>query len=371
MQIARFDAPGRNGDFAGNAALAARWSARMSNNFDQAVADVTGSLTATGGTPQFYNPVTNGSTAPDAAPPAGKITWNGFPRKFLGSGPGVQPNFAGAEPALAAGAPRPQDEYLEWFVTRAAGKITQVVFTCEGWDYYEFLGAEAPDILVRLYQTFVNPAIVRADLFTGTRYNRLNRFNTSEGAMHLTERANNLFAEVFLAAQSTVRRRRGTVEVTGGAPLCTCGGLGDPRRNSDPTIAAAVNGLARQRRRITLADPVGLYIDKLDMASFRLPNGSRLPATWFRVLRGAAGFTLRAVFAPPPGSPLTVSDIRIGGTPIQFGGQIAQNITMRISGVASVAQTINNQRIPCIGAEESPGGAAAAPSPEFPRRHGG
>jgi hypothetical protein len=66
-----------------------------------------------------------------------------------------------------------------------------------------------------------------------------------------------------------------------------------------------------------------------------------------------------------------VSDIRIGGTPIQFGGQIAQNITMRISGVASVAQTINNQRIPCIGAEESPGGAAAAPSPEFPRRHGG
>jgi hypothetical protein len=35
MKIAQFDPPGNNGDFNGNDALAAKWSAHMSKNFDE------------------------------------------------------------------------------------------------------------------------------------------------------------------------------------------------------------------------------------------------------------------------------------------------------------------------------------------------
>jgi hypothetical protein len=351
MKIAQFDPPGNNGDFAGNPALASKWSAKISNYFDQGVSDVNATLASGGGgTCQFYNPVSHGLTGPDLTPASvGNITWNGFPRKFLGSGPGVPPNFAGAEPNVLPGNARVQDEYLEWHVTKVAGKITSVQFTCEGYDYYEFLGREAPDLLLRLYQQFIDPAVKKADLFLGGTYNKLNHWNTRDGAMHLTQQANNLFAEVILGAEATVRRKDAAGhEITSAIPLTKCARFGDERRNSDPAIGAGVNGFARQGRMITLANPVGLYIDHLDDSGFRLPNGSS-PSGWFQTLRGTPGHVLRAVFAPPAGSPFTVSDVKIGGVPVKFGGQIAQHITMKLTGVASVANTIHNSPIGCVG----------------------
>ena len=371
MQISQFDPPGNNGDFAGNPALAAKWSAEMSSNFDAGVNDVKSTLPA-GATPQFYNPVTDGLTAPDLAP--ADINWNGFPRRFLGSGPGAPPNFAAAEPALSSGTARPQDEYLEWHVFKdSSGNITSVTFTCEGYDYYEFLGKEAPDILLALYQKFISPAVTKSDLFTGTTYDRLNHWNTRDGAMHLTQQANNLFAEVLLAADATVRRQNSAgVEVTSALTLTKCAAFGDPARNSDPTIGSGVNALARQDRLITLQNPVGLYIDHLNDSSFRLPDGSTTTG-WFQVLRGTPGHTIRAVFAPPAGSPFTVSDVTIGGNAVQFGGQIAQNITMKLTGVASVATSTHNPPIPCVvsvGAAHATGGvgAPAATPLKHPKR---
>lgn len=255
MKITQFDAPGNNGDFAGNLALAAKWSTQMSQYFDQGVSDGSQALTASGGgTPQFYNPLMHGLSSPDVTPPsAGNITWNGFPRRFLGTTLGAGPNFAAAEPTPTAGHPRNQDEYLEWHVTRNnAGKIASVQFTCEGYDYYEFLGAEAPDILLRLYQKFISPSVDHNDLFSGGKYQKSNRWNTAEGAMHLTEPANNLFAEVSLAAQATVRRKDNTGhEITSAVPLTRCAGFGNEKRNSDPAIGAGVNAFARQGRLIT------------------------------------------------------------------------------------------------------------------------
>jgi hypothetical protein len=76
MKITQFDAPGDNGDFTGNPALAAKWSAHMSKNFDDGVDDVNGRLAANGGgTCQFYNPLTHGLASPDVTPhSAGDIT---------------------------------------------------------------------------------------------------------------------------------------------------------------------------------------------------------------------------------------------------------------------------------------------------------
>ena len=347
MKITHFDPPASNNDFAGNPALAAKWSAKMSKYFDDGVVRATNALAGSGGTCQFYNPVTHGLTGPDQAPQS-EITWNGFPRQFLGHGPGALPNFALAEPPVAPGQPRVQDEYLEWHVTKnAAGKITSIQFTCEGFDYYDFLGKEAPDVLFSLYTKFVSMSVKKTDLFTGGVYNHLNRWNTRDGAMHLTQPANNLKAEVFLAADATVRRKNSAgVEVTSADTLADCAQFGLSTRNSDPAIGAGVNGLARQGRMITLANPVGLYIDHINDTSFRLPDGS--PTTgWFQIVRGTAGHTLRAVFAPPAGSTFTVSDVKIGGTPVKFGGQIAQNITMKLTGVASVSTTVHNSLVAC------------------------
>src|SRR5262249_14997432 len=161
--------------------------------------------------------------------------------------------------------------------------------------------------------------------------NVLNHWNTADGAMHLTEPANNLFAEVQLAADATVRRKDNAgVEITSAIPLTRCAQFGDEGRNSDPAIGAGVNGFVRQGRMVTLANPVGLYIDPLDDSGFHLPDGSAATG-WFRILRGVKGRTLRAVFEPPAGSAFTVSDVTIGGVPIQFGGQIAQKITMKLT----------------------------------------
>jgi hypothetical protein len=374
MKFSQFDPPGNNGDFAGNAVLAGKWSSAMSANFDGGVSRVTGVVAAAGGTCQFYNPVTAGLTGPDLAP--ADITWNGFPRAFLGHGPGATPNFAGAEAPISAGQFRQQDEYLEWHVTKnAAGKITSVQFTCEGYDYYEFLSSEAPELLVALYQKFISPSVKKADLFSGGNYQRLNHWNTRDGAMHLTQPANNLFAEVQLAADATVRRKNSAgVEVTSPDTLTDCSQFGQSTRNSDPAIGAGVNGLARQGRMITLANPVGLYLDHLDDSSFRLPDGS--PTTgWFQVVRGVPGHGLRAVFAPPAGSTFTVSDVTIGGAAVHFGGQIAQKITMKLTGVASVSTSIHNSPISCVSSVGAAhvvlgGGRAAGAAGNLPmRRH--
>jgi hypothetical protein len=363
MKITRFDPPGNIDDFGTDDALKARWSAEMSRNFDVGVASVTRFLnTQGGGTCQFYNPVTQGRTDPDLPLAAGDIPWNGFPKRFLSTGPGQPTQFQAAEPVLAPGENRPQDEYLEWHVTRnAAGKIVSVQFTCEGYDYYEFLGEHAPDKLLELYRQFISPSVQRSDLFNGDTYDRLNRFNTSDGAMHLTHSANNLFAEVFLAASATVRRRNTAGnEITQPIPLIRCGRFGGVDRNSDPTIGAGVNGFARARRMITLANPVGLYIANFDGSGFHLSDGT--PAgQFFRVLRGTLPRALRAEYRLSPeleAQGLTVSDVFIGGNPITFGGQIAQRITMKLTGVASVAQTVNNTPTGCgaVSAVEVGGG---------------
>ncbi|HEX4610705.1 MAG TPA: hypothetical protein VH092_21120 [Urbifossiella sp.] len=350
MKIDHFDPPGGIDDFGGDAALKDRWSRTMSDMFDTGVASVTGFLQAHGGgTCQFYNPVTHGRPDPDLPAAAGDITWNGFPKRFSATGPGHPTRFADAEPAGTAGRNRPQDEYLEWHVTRnGAGQIVSVQFTCEGYDYYEFLARNAPATLLGLYRTFISPAVQPGDLMSGGGYDVTNVWNTERGAMHLTHPANNLFAEVFLAASATVRRQQHGAELTQSIPLIRCAQYGDDARNSDPNIGAAVNGLAREGRMVTLANPVGLYMASFDGSGLTLdgqPAGG-----FFKVVRGAFPRALRAVYELPPdlaAAGKTVSDVTAGGQPVAFGGQLAQRVTMHLVGAASVAQGVNNAPAVC------------------------
>src|SRR5262249_24538389 len=149
-----------------------------------------------------------------------------------------------------------------------------------GPEYWEALATGYPDtapspkpvpcsgdkkLVLDLYQKHVSGEVKPEDLFHADgSYNRLNKWNTRFGAMHLTHPANTLIAEIVLGASSTVRRQRNNVELTDVRQLICCGKYGEALRASDPTIGADVNLLARQGRLITLANPIGLYIKDLD-----------------------------------------------------------------------------------------------------------
>lgn len=348
----RFSAPGNNPDFSGQPSLADRWNTHMSNIFDISTTSVSAYLARHGGgTCQFYNPVTHGNSNADISPSTTDIPWNGFPKKFGSSGPGQTPNYAQAEAAVPAGGHRNQDEYLEWFVEKVKGKIISIHFTCEAYDYFTFLAKELPAKVLSLYRTFISPQVKMGDLFpNGGSYNYLNKWNTEFGAMHLTHPANNLFAEVFLAATATVRRSQQGSEIKQSIPLIRCSQYGDDARNSDPAIGAAVNSLARDGRSITLADPVGLYMSSFDGAGLRI-NGNDASG-FFKVVRGAFPLALRAVYELPTemkDQGMTVSDVQIGGKPLTYGGQLAERITMHIAGRATVSQDLQNVPVPTCG----------------------
>lgn len=350
MRIPRFDPPGFVDDLAGDPLSEGAWNQELSDHFTAGATRLRLFHAQLGiGVSQFYNPLTEELSDEDVLQ---DITWNGFPKRFTSTTPGQPNNYAAAEPTpLPTGRARPQDEYLEWHVVRnAAGKITSIQFTCEGWDYWEFLGRHRPQKVLELYQKYISPDVRPEDLFDGEQYNRLNKWNTSHGAMHLTHGANNLGAEIRLAAEATVRRKGPSgAELTASIPLIRCGLYGAENRNSDPKIGVDVNALARAGFLLTLQNPVGLYIADFRENGLLLPNGE--PARgFFHIVRGTPDRIVRAEFRPPAEleeQGITVSDVRVGSQNIRFGGEIAARITMKIPAAACRPGSIENGLAPC------------------------
>jgi len=354
--LARLDTPGRLRDVSDTARLAA-WSREQSGRFDRAVSGIR----RPGATPQFYNPT---KVSTDTGVAVRVITWPGFPRQLLlRFGADRTKAFRAAERLQGSGSDRyrPQDEYLEWHTHRdpATKKVTRVDLTCEGPEYWEFLARVAPAVLLSLYRAHVSPQVTMPELMHGGVYNPGNPWNTAQGAMHLTHPANSLGAEIKLAADATVLRRRGGTLLTDADDLIVCAGYGERLRSSDPRIGADVNALARQGFAITLKDPVGLYIVRLETQGWRRPDG-RPVGDYLRITRGAPGMGLRAVYQVPSsaranGRPFVVGDITIGGRPIEFGGQIAELVTMGLTGVACRPGRITNAPLGCAGRRRVPG----------------
>jgi hypothetical protein len=51
----------------------------------------------------------------------------------------------------------------------------------------------------------------------------------------------------------------------------------------------------------------------------------------------------------PPERDLTVSDLTIGGVNIEYGGQIAECITVSLTGVAASPGAVYPKPVPCVG----------------------
>jgi hypothetical protein len=287
-------------------------------------------LTNDGPRLQFFNPL---KTPPDANSVEQDVTWTAFPKLVKTSSVSDQQRWQHADSTRDL-----QDEYCEWSVERDAHeKITRVTFTSEGPEYWEFLAASNPKKVVELYQLHVNAAVTKADLFDahGT-YNRRNKWNNStiSGAMHLVQRNNTLGAEIELAAAATIVRLRNGTPLTTEADLIACGLYGDPGRSSDPHIGAQVNALARAKHDVTLANPIGLCIAGLSVVGWTTPDGSPAGDYW-KITRGTTAKALRAVYEVPSAKGFVVGDIKINGRPITFGAQIADFITIKLTGLAT------------------------------------
>jgi hypothetical protein len=224
----------------------------------------------------------------------------------------------------------PQNEYCEWHVTRnAAGKITKVVFVTESPEYWEKLWTVERLTVVALYQNLVSPAVVEADLRVagpGSAYNKFNHWNTTDGIMHLIQSINTLSAALGLA-QDSIHTGMAHDNYETAPP-----GL---RTSVDPRVKFDIGALARKPLSITLREPIGLYMTGYDDTGWTKPDGSLVDNYW-NIVRGSPGQILRLEYQVPPGTGFVVGDIRIGGRRIEWGGQIAEHVTVTIAGMAGV-----------------------------------
>jgi hypothetical protein len=289
--------------------------------------------------PQFYDPTA--TDTPDDAEVA-TVVWSAFPGSLRGAPREtleIADGFRGA-----------QDEYCEWGVERnGEGKITRVTFTTEVPEYWAHLFETELETVRELYRELVGVEVdpdrlVKPD-GAYLADNEWNRSTTGRPA-HLMQPSNNLGAAVDLAANATVLRERDGVPVTGNQELVECGGLGEPLRNSDPSIAAAINNAAATGAEITLNDPPGLYIDGLMTGGMATPDGED-PGAFWTVERGEPTHVVRAVYEVPEGRGYVVGDIRIGGEPIEFGGQLAVRVPIRIEAVVK-PESHSPSRRPCV-----------------------
>lgn len=395
MALLKFDPPALVNDFAGNTAQLDGWSKFISATIDDNINDVEKPSAAGGeglgtGKCQFYNETRN----PVASPQELKVTWNAFPlllvRRF-----GRAAALAMADEVVPLNGSglmtRQQDEYCEWKVDRdpTTNQILRVNFTCEGPEYWQALagghrlnpaGPPAPfdfgapgdkTKLLQLYKNLVgNSTIQLDDLYFdppgNTRYNPWNKWNTTDGIVHLQQINNTLGAEINIGVFATVLRKKGGAAIPDAKHLICCSGFGDAERSSDPGLGFTVNQLAVEGRRLTLRNPIGIYLDGLDTSGFTRPNpvpgGPRLPiGNWWKVVRGVpdaagqqgSGMVVRAVFEVPQGElgpdgkQLTVDQIQIAGVGIKHGGQIAEKITMKFVALAGPAGEIVNPQHDC------------------------
>jgi len=268
---------------------------------------------------------------------------------------------------------RPLDEYCEWRVERDAGTglIRRVTFTSEPPEYWTALfGGEVvldtdvrfrfegnPKYATELYRELTGSPVQEDDLrvrepfgdFKRGDYNPYNKWNTTHGIVHLNCPPNSIGAEVRLGGDATVlRQRRDGAPVLSPDELICCARYGGVNRNSDPTIGASVNALARLGAMITLVNPIGLYIDDLDLTGWWLPDGIA-PQDCVRVVRGQPGQVERLVVEVPAETGRCVSDILIGGAPVRWGGEIAECITVKLVGGAADLGKVANGAATCIG----------------------
>lgn len=373
-----------------------QWHKAVSYWFDSLIEDAESDVHP--GPPQFFNPA---RFDPGGLMVEQAITWNAFPKELLrlfGRDRALQeadklwtlhrfcskllniPTDRKRHPLLYKFSVRPQTEYCEWRVERDPKtlSIRSVTFTSEPPEFwFALFGNRVPGDLplyhfkcdrkavLAKYEQFVGQRVERRDLVAPgdiyvpgsksqfyakkNQYNIFNKWNTQYGIVHLCCLPNFLIGEIELTAAGSILRKNaaGHLLVEPEALVC-CAGFG-ANRNSDPTILASVNAAARLGAYVTLKDPIGIYMDHIDLSGWECRD-KKSAAECIRIVRGSPGMVERLVVEVPKDRGITVSDIRIGGEPIRYGGQIAECITVKIIGIAHIpSQPVRNVPARCSG----------------------
>src|SRR5664279_709894 len=259
----------------------AAWSAFISNTVDAEINGLKG-IDYGIANPQFFNATKVDQTGAVTDP----IPWQGFPKKLERAHGGfTEAALKAAEPSDLPQASnrnykrvvrfRPQDEYCEWrLVANGGGRPIKYIFTSEPPEYWETLAEGYPQtytpaagdppseknhaLVLKLYRELVGPEVNSEDLFPNGVYDGFNRFNTTDGIVHLTHPANTLGAEIDLAARSTATYSSGGTPITDETQLIGCNGAGDKDRASDPHISQRVNSYALDGYYVSVLNPMGL-----------------------------------------------------------------------------------------------------------------
>jgi hypothetical protein len=260
---------------------------------------------------------------------------------------------------------RLQEEYVEWRTVRdRGGAIRRVELTTELRDHWRVLAAHAPartvDLVGELTGRAVEPKEVygirapaavgpaeREAAFAATMIARPNPLNDGRtGICFMAHRSNDLRSLVDLVAAAALpcvlrdpvsgRSRCATAAEV--IPLLHDAAV--PGRASDPVIVERLGRLAFERRLVALDDPVGVYVQGVEHARLRTPDGSPVPPEWFVAGRGSSARTApdgqprhqRLVLEVPAGEGLAVSDLvdAATGSPIRHGAQIAELVQLRV-----------------------------------------
>jgi len=311
------------------------------------------------------------------------IAWQGFPKRiktYYGNDPSnleqyeyveelgwppkdVTRNYGGYTKMA-----RQMDEYLEWYSYRDpnTNKLLRVDLSCESPEYWTFLFNNEPDTCLALYQQYVSPLVTASDLVDDYgNYNTYNKWNTTDGIMHLNCPPNSLFAEIYLAAEASARWENCKGQIlTDSQDLINCASYGLSTRASDPTIGSGVNSLIRSNYIVAIENPVGLYLQDLNTAGWMNNKGQPFTkdeiakiVNYQRGLKSDDFQTpsqwLRVSISIPEEMGFTLGDCSIGDIPIQYAGQIVDaSCTMYLRGVAIDGSTllkpdVDKVAVPC------------------------
>jgi len=280
----------------------------------------------------MFNPLTKDLSTATIA----DIRWNSFPKRLLDTFPSKTTAWRFGDSSRNY-----QEEYCEWEVVRDTNnKIKRVTFTTEVPEYYDFLAQNDSNLLLSIYRKHISQNVQLSDIIQGGAYKIQNKWNYPEIVgqrgvlMHMGFGPNTLQAAINLSAEATWPSvdKSGNL-ITDEQGLIDCRLFGARERHSDPHIGAQINSLTRAGNIISFAGPTGLYIDSVDFSRFETPDGTN-PESIMKIIRGDTHNMMRVIFEVPNSSGFELSEVKIDGTPITFGGQIAEAITIRIRGLA-------------------------------------
>jgi hypothetical protein len=264
-----------------------------------------------------FEQVTPGAQVRDAA-----VEWHAFPISRLGV----------SDEQFDRSRDQTQDEYVEWRVEKSSNRVTRVTFTTEFREYWLALAAVGFEQLVAGIKAIDNTANPTLEELYGTsspaelntprkRFNafdghlRSNPWNNgSRGILCLIQGANTIGALFTLVMQCATPRPEMPVGSVCGVSNC------GSNRDSDPKICAACQTFARAGDALTLADPVGIEIFRMDGVwelDGALVNISTRSDLW-QVSRNGR----RAVLNVPTG-------LTLDGEEIITGAQVSRSVTVR------------------------------------------